>query len=76
MTTGYIVKSGKYYLTKRYSWFQHKSESEAYVFPEWQIKDVLEMSEGWTVKPTHIIPAEYFDGVVTVTGEPMGRVEG
>ena len=75
MTTGYIVSCNNKCLTRDYRWFPRRTES-AFVFPEWQIRDVLEMSEGWSVKPTHIIPAEYSDGVVTVTDEPMGRVEG
>ena len=72
MTEGYIVASGKSYLTRQLFWFPHDKPEDAYVFPEWQIKDVLELTEGWQITPTHIYKATYENGQVTV-GELLSK---
>lgn len=71
MTEGFIIASGKKYLSRRYEW--QDLVSEAYVFPEWQMPDVLELSEGWQIKPTHLFAATYEDGAVTI-GEKFYKV--
>ena len=71
MTNGYIIASGKQYLSREYQW--RNLVSEAHVFPEWQMSDVLELSEGWQIKPTHLFAATFEDGAVTI-GEKFYKV--
>ena len=72
MTNGYIIASGKQYLSREYQW--RNLVSEAHVFPEWQMPDVLELSEGWPVKPTHLFAATFENGTVTI-GEKFTAVD-
>jgi len=72
MTTGFIIGCGKKFLSRRYEW--QDLVTEAYVFPEWQMSDVLEMTERWKDKPTHLFAATFENGTVTI-GEKFTAVD-
>lgn len=79
MVTGFIIKAeGHGYLEHRtHFWYPHASREDAFVYDADTVRAIFTEAgrRHWTIMPTHVIPATFDNGKVTVTGREVTVAE-